>query len=200
MHWTRVQRRYHLVSFSCSFANSSLESVLTLLASLTLAVVLGYFALGKLIVLLLYIKPNIRVPPKWLILPIGFGVFPSAPPHSFSAPLISFLCLQPDQSLTYFILGIFKLSEFIADKSLENIHHEIGLEPLLMTIVAGYPAVLSTLYVLFCDITIRYVATNQSRNRRLFLSMLQKVGPYPLYLNITLFSILFFIGHMLIDK
>lgn len=51
------------------------ESVLTLLASLTLAVVLGYFALGKLIVLLLYLKPNSRLPPKWVILPIGFGMF-----------------------------------------------------------------------------------------------------------------------------
>lgn len=49
------------------------ESVLTLVLSLTLAVVLGYFVLGKLIVLLLYLKPNSRVPPKWLILPIGFG-------------------------------------------------------------------------------------------------------------------------------
>jgi hypothetical protein len=51
------------------------ESVLTLLASLTLAVVLGYFALGKLIVLLLYIKPIYKFHLKWLILPIGFGMY-----------------------------------------------------------------------------------------------------------------------------
>lgn len=56
--------------------------------------------------------------------------------------------------------GIFKLSDLFSHMSFEHIGHEISLEPLLMTIVAGY------------------VATNQSRNRKIFLSMLQKVGPY----------------------
>ncbi len=51
-------------------------------------------------------------------------------------------------------------SQAIGDFSLNHLGHEFNLEPLLMCIVGGY------------------VATNQSRNRRHFLAMLQQVGPY----------------------
>ncbi len=111
--------------------------------------------------LLLFLKPNAKVPPKWLVLPIGYGI-----------PVYAAIIV-----LTAVFKGLFRLSSLIADVTLDNIGHEINLEPLLMTIVGGY------LYVHMIKLTLlpqfRYVATNQSKNRRLFLSMLQKVSPYP---------------------
>lgn len=46
----------------------------------------------------------------------------------------------------YYYLGVFKLSEAIADATLEHFKLEINLEPLLMTIVAGYDEFISYSY------------------------------------------------------
>lgn len=112
----------------CDGKGFNWESIGTMIFSIVFSILFGYFILGKLVVFLLYLKPHVSVSAKWLIIPLGFGLF--------------------------------LINAELADWSLNTIGHEFSIEPLLMCIVAGY------------------VATNQSRNRRFFLSMLQKVGPY----------------------
>lgn len=61
---------------------------------------------------------------------------PPPPPH---IPSSIFLRFPIYMNCANSIEGIFRLNELITNATLDHLGHEIGIEPLLMSIVAGYP-------------------------------------------------------------